>query len=74
VRFTTVFNKLLALQAAFVRGVAFGPAQIVVDVVKRPRRHRCPVRLLDPCPRPAPSQIQSPGLSSLLPRHRDSGN
>ena len=41
-RVTTVFNKLLALQGAFVRGVAFGPAGIVVDVAKRHRRHRCP--------------------------------
>ena len=41
-RVTTVFNKLLALQGAFVRGVAFGPAVIVVDVAKRHRRHRCP--------------------------------
>jgi transposase len=42
VRVTTVFNKLLALQGAFVRGVAFGPAGIVVDVAKRHRRNRCP--------------------------------
>ncbi len=41
-RVTTVFNKLLALQGAFVPGVAFGPVGIVVDVAKRHRRHRCP--------------------------------
>ena len=41
-RVTTVFNKLLALQGALVRGVAFGPAGIVVVVAKRHRRHRCP--------------------------------
>jgi hypothetical protein len=32
VRITTVFNKLLALQGAFVKKVEFGPAGIVVDV------------------------------------------
>jgi len=42
VRATTVFNKLLALQGAFVRGVAFSPFGIAVDVAKRHRRHRCP--------------------------------
>jgi transposase len=42
VRVTTVFNKLLVLQGAFVRGVAFSPAGIVVDVAKRHRRNRCP--------------------------------
>ena len=42
VRITTVFNKLLARQGAFVRKVEFGPAGIVVDVARRQRRHRCP--------------------------------
>ncbi len=41
-RVTTVFNKLLCLQGAFVRGVAFTPTGIVVDVAKRHRRNRCP--------------------------------
>ena len=41
-RITTVFNKLLGLQGAFVRRVEFGPFGIVVDVAKRHRRHRCP--------------------------------
>jgi hypothetical protein len=41
-RVTTLFNKLLALQGAFVRRVEFGPLGIVVDVAKRHRRHRCP--------------------------------
>lgn len=41
-RVTTVFNKLLSLQGAFVRGVAFGPSGIVVDVVRRQRLHHCP--------------------------------
>jgi transposase len=41
-RVTTVFNKLLALQGAFVRRVEFGPLGIVVDVAKRHRRQRCP--------------------------------
>ncbi len=41
-RVTTVFNKLLVLQGAFVRGVTFRPTGIVVDVAKRHRRHRCP--------------------------------
>ena len=41
-RITTVFNKLLALQGAFVRKVEFGPVGILVDVAKRHRRHRCP--------------------------------
>jgi transposase len=42
VRVTTVFNKLLALQGAFVRHVEFGPLGIVVEVAKRHRRNRCP--------------------------------
>ena len=41
-RVTTVFNKLLALQGAFVRGVAFSPTGIMVDVAKQHRRNRCP--------------------------------
>ena len=41
-RVTTVFNGLLALQGAFVRGVAFDPTGIVVDVARRHHRHRCP--------------------------------
>ncbi|HVP65788.1 MAG TPA: ISL3 family transposase [Anaeromyxobacteraceae bacterium] len=41
-RVTTVFNKLLSLQGAFVRRVVFGPNGIVVDVAKRHRRNRCP--------------------------------
>lgn len=41
-RITTVFNKLLALQDAHVRGVAFGTGVIVVEVAPRQRRHRCP--------------------------------
>ena len=41
-RVTTVFNKLLVLQGAFVRKVEFGPQGIIVDVAKRHRRCRCP--------------------------------
>ncbi len=41
-RLTTVFNKLLALQGAFVRKVEFGPGGILVEVARRQRRHRCP--------------------------------
>ena len=41
-RVTTVFNKLLSLQGAFVRRVEFGTQVIVVDVAKRHRRNRCP--------------------------------
>ena len=41
-RVTTVFNKLLSLQGAFVRRVEFGPLGILVDVAMRRRRHRCP--------------------------------
>jgi transposase len=40
-RVTTVFNKLLSLQGAFVRQVEFQPQRIVVDVAKRHRLHRC---------------------------------
>jgi len=42
VRVTTVFNKLLSLQGAFVRRVEFTPGAIVVGVRKRARLHACP--------------------------------
>jgi transposase len=42
VRITTVFNKLLSLQGAFVREVRFQPDAVVVTVARRGRRHRCP--------------------------------
>jgi transposase len=42
VRISTVFNKLLSLQGAWVRGVKFGANAIEVAVVRRGRRHRCP--------------------------------
>jgi transposase len=42
VRVTTVFNKLLTLQGAFVRLVEFTASGIVVGVRKRARRHHCP--------------------------------
>lgn len=41
-RITTVFNKLLALQGAFVRRVVFGTNAITVEVRKRTKRLRCP--------------------------------
>ena len=41
-RITTVFNKLLSLQGAFVREVRFTPEAVVVTVSRRARRHRCP--------------------------------
>ena len=41
-RITTVFNKLLALQGAFVRGVRFTSGAVEVTVERRARRHRCP--------------------------------
>ena len=41
-RITTVFNKLLALQGAFVRRVLFGTVAVVVEVEKRARKLRCP--------------------------------
>lgn len=41
-RITTVFNKLLALQGASVRDVEFLPEELLVTVVRRARRHRCP--------------------------------
>jgi transposase len=42
VRITTVFNKLLRLQGAFVRAVEFAPETVKVTVAKRARRCRCP--------------------------------
>jgi transposase len=42
VRISTVFNKLLSLQGAWVRKVRFGAEEVVVTVEKRARRHRCP--------------------------------
>lgn len=41
-RITTVFNKLLRLQGAFVRAVQFATDAIVVTVATGRRRHRCP--------------------------------
>jgi transposase len=42
VRITTVFNKLLSLQGAFVREVQFQRDAVMVSVRHRRRRHRCP--------------------------------
>jgi transposase len=42
VRVTTVFNKLLSLQGAFVREVQFGADAVRVTVARRGRRHHCP--------------------------------
>jgi transposase len=42
VRISTVFNRLLQLQGAYVCAVKFVPKAIVVDVARRGRRHRCP--------------------------------
>jgi transposase len=44
VRLQTVFNKLLCLQGARVRAVAFAPEGSVlhVSIARRARRHRCP--------------------------------
>lgn len=42
VRNNTVFNKLLRVQGAFVRGVRFAPEAVVVTVARRSRRHTCP--------------------------------
>jgi transposase len=42
VRISTVFNKLLSLQGAWVRRVRFTAEAIVVTVARRRRRHRCP--------------------------------
>ena len=41
-RVTTVFNKLLSLQGAFVREVQFGADAVWVTVARRARRHHCP--------------------------------
>lgn len=41
-RITTVFNKLLSLQGAFVRHVRFEDDEVVVGVVARARKHHCP--------------------------------
>ena len=41
-RATTVFNKLLGLNATFVQAVAFQPDQIVVTVRLARQRLRCP--------------------------------
>lgn len=41
-RISTVFNKLLSLQGAFVREVQFRLDTVVVTVARRGRRHRCP--------------------------------
>lgn len=41
-RISTVFNKLLSLQGAWVRKVAFTAEAAVVTVTKKNRRHRCP--------------------------------
>lgn len=41
-RISTVFNNLLSLQGAWVRGVRFGAEEITVTVSRRGRRHRCP--------------------------------
>lgn len=41
-RITTVFNKLLSVQGAFVRKVEFGAEMVVVTVARRGRRHGCP--------------------------------
>ena len=42
-RLTTVFNKLLALQGAFVRDVKFTPDRLLVIVAPRRQLHRCPL-------------------------------
>jgi transposase len=41
-RVTTVFNKLLSLQGAFVQQVEFLVGVILVTVIRRARLHRCP--------------------------------
>lgn len=41
-RISTVFNKLLSLQGAWVRSVRFGASEIMVAVERKARRHRCP--------------------------------
>lgn len=40
-RISTVFNKLLSLQGAWVRAVQFTAEAVVVTVSKRRRRHKC---------------------------------
>ena len=56
-RITTVFNKLLDLQDAFVRGVAFDPAGTLVDVGNKHRRYRCPL-----------NDLSTGGLETLVQR------
>ena len=41
-RITTVFNKLLSLQGAFVQQVEFLVGVILVTVIRRARLHCCP--------------------------------
>lgn len=41
-RITTVFNKLVSLQGAFVGGVQFQQETVVLTVKRRGRRHHCP--------------------------------
>lgn len=41
-RISTVFNKLLSLQGAWVRRVQFGAEVITVLVARRARQHQCP--------------------------------
>jgi transposase len=42
VRISTVFNKLLSLQGAWVQSVRFGVGEVTAVVGGRARRHRCP--------------------------------
>lgn len=42
IRISTVFKKLLSLQGAWVRKIAFTSKAAVVTVSKKNRRHRCP--------------------------------
>jgi hypothetical protein len=44
VRATTAFNKMLAIPGAYVAAVTFTPEGVVVDLKRRARRLRCPVR------------------------------
>lgn len=41
-RLTTAFNRLLNLQGAVVRKVAFQPDGLLVHIARRAQRHRCP--------------------------------
>jgi transposase len=41
-RLTTAFNRLLSLQGAFVKQVAFQPSGLLVQIARRAQRHRCP--------------------------------